>query len=91
MTHTTHVPHAHPHVAAEAADYIVVVSNDDDYHAGYHHFSEKINRKLKAGYQLHGPPISMNRILCQAMVRPGGPAHSGDSTLFFKHHVSRHD
>jgi hypothetical protein len=41
-----------------AADFIVVVSNDDDYHSSFHQFAEKINRKLRAGYQLHGQPFN---------------------------------
>jgi hypothetical protein len=68
-----------------AADYIVVVSNEDDYHSSYHHFAEKVNRKLKSGYQLHGPPFNVNQTLCQAMIRPEGTQHSGETTMFFKH------
>jgi hypothetical protein len=66
------------------ADFIVVVSNEDDYHAGYHHFADKVNRKLKAGYQLHGQPFNINHTLCQAMVRPEGPQPSGETTIFYK-------
>jgi hypothetical protein len=74
-THTTPAP----------ADYIVVVSNEDDYHSSYHHFAEKVNRKLKTGYQLHGPPFNVNQTLCQAMIRLEGAQHSGETTMFFKH------
>ena len=72
MTHTGHA----------SADFIVVVSNEDDYHTGFHHFADKVNRKLKAGYQLHGQPFNINHVLCQAMVRAEGPAHSGETTFF---------
>ena len=67
------------------ADYIVVVSNEDDFHAGFHHFSDKVNRKLKAGYTLHGPPFNINMTLCQAMVRTEGAQSSGDTTVFIQH------
>ena len=53
-------------------DFIVVVSNDDDYQSSFHHFAEKVNRKLRSGYQLHGQPLSVERSLCQAMVRMEG-------------------
>jgi hypothetical protein len=33
-------PHASTAVASGVTDYIVVVSNEDDYHAGFHHFAE---------------------------------------------------
>ncbi len=81
MTSVAYAP-----VAANSGitDYIVVVSNEDDYHAGFHHFAEKVNRKLKAGYQLHGPPFSINQTLCQAMVRHDGVPPSGDTTTFLK-------
>ena len=69
-----------------SADYIVVISNEDDFHNGFHHFAEKVNRKLKSGYQLHGPPFNINQSLCQAMLRLEGPQTSGDTTIFFKHH-----
>jgi hypothetical protein len=49
-------------------DYIVVVSNEDDYHSGFHVFADKVNRKLRAGYRLHGAPFNINQTLCQAMV-----------------------
>ena len=66
------------------ADYIVVVSNEDDIHAGFHHFAEKVNRKLKAGYELHGPPFSIHQALCQALVRVAGAEHTGDTTIFIQ-------
>ena len=50
-------------------DYLVVTSNEDDHYSGFHDFAEKVNRKLRAGYQLHGQPFSLNHIMCQAMVR----------------------
>ena len=77
QTYPTHLSHA-------SADYIVIVSNEDDYHSGFHHFAEKVNRKLKAGYQLHGQPFNINQTLCQAMLRPEGPQASGETTIFFK-------
>jgi hypothetical protein len=67
-----------------SADYIVVVSNEDDFHAGFHHFADKVNRKLKVGYTLHGPPITINQTLCQAMIRMEGAEHSGDTTIFIQ-------
>jgi hypothetical protein len=81
MTHTAHAPAVS---AAGVAEYIVVVSNEDDYHAAFHHFAEKVNRKLKAGYRLHGAPFSVNHTLCQAMVRPDDVPPSGDTTMFMK-------
>ena len=80
----THTAYASPVAAHGTADYIVVVSNEDDCHAGYHHFAEKVNRKLSAGYQLHGPPFCVNRNLCQAMVRPAGVPAGDDTTTFLK-------
>jgi hypothetical protein len=82
-THSTHSSFA-------SADYIVVVSNEDDFHSGFHHFAEKVNRKLKAGYQLHGPPFNINQVLCQAMLRSEGPQSSGETTIFFKHADDMH-
>jgi len=76
-THTTNSSLA-------AVDYIVVVSSEDDHHSSYHQFAEKVNRKLKAGYQLHGQPFNVNHTMCQAMVRPEGPQRNGDTTVFFK-------
>jgi hypothetical protein len=70
---------------AAAPDYIVIVSNEDDYHASFHHFAEKVNRKLRAGYQLHGQPFNIDRALCQALVRLGGAQQStGETTVYFK-------
>ena len=80
MTHTAHVA-----APAGVADYIVVVSNEDDHHAGFHHFAEKVNRKLRAGYQLHGQPFSVNETACQAMTRHADVPPSGDTTTFMKH------
>lgn len=80
------------HSAQKTADYIVVVSNEEDYHAGYHHFAEKVNRKLKAGYQLHGPPFNVNQALCQAMVRPADapPSSEFETKVFVKHPAGYH-
>ena len=80
----THTAHATPATAQGVAEYIVVVSNEDDYHAAFHHFAEKVNRKLKAGYQLHGAPFNVNHTLCQAMVRQADMPLSGDTTMFMK-------
>jgi len=80
----THTAHASPAVAHGAADYIVVVSSEDDYHAGFHLFAEKVNRKLRAGYQLHGSPFSVNQTMCQAMIRHADVPPSGDTTIFMK-------
>jgi len=79
-----HTAHAHSPAAFGVTDYIIVVSNEDDYHAGFHHFAEKVNRKLKGGYQLHGPPFSINQTMCQSMVRHDGVPPSGDTTIFRK-------
>ena len=81
MTHTAHAPAA---VAHGAADYIVVVSSEDDYHAGFHLFAEKVNRKLRAGYHLHGSPFSIHQTMCQAMIRHADVPPSGDTTMFMK-------
>ena len=81
MNHSAHPSH---HGAHKAVDYIVVVSNEEDSHAGYHHFAEKVNRRLKAGYLLHGQPFSISQVLCQAMVRPADVLPSGETTIFFK-------
>ena len=72
------------HSAQGTADFIVVVSNEDDYHSSFHHFVEKVNRKLRAGYQLHGQPFNINQTLCQAMIRPDGAQPSGETTIFYK-------
>jgi hypothetical protein len=76
MTHTT--------------EFIMVVSDSEDYLTGYHIFSEKVNRKLRVGYELHGPPVSVERVMCQAMTRPQelngdgvfANARTGDTTYF---------
>ena len=81
MNHSAQTSHP---AASDIVDYIIVVSNEDDYHASYHHFAEKVNRKLKAGYHLLGQPVSMNRVLCQAMVRYAGAAHGGDTSAAHK-------
>ena len=73
-----------------SADYIVIVSNDDDYHSSFHHFAEKVNRKLRSGYQLHGQPFNINQTLCQAMLRPEGSQSSGETTIFFKQPEKHH-
>ncbi len=73
-----------------AADYIVIVSNEDDYHASFTHFAEKVNRKLRAGYQLHGQPFNINQTLCQAMLRLEGPQSTGDTTVLYKHPEHSH-
>ena len=74
-----------PNPALVSADYMVVVSNEDDHLSGFHHFSEKVNRKLKVGYQLHGQPFAMGKVMCQAMIRIAGPARQGDTTFFHTH------
>jgi hypothetical protein len=58
------------HLMNHPIDYIVVVSADDDYLNGYHLFAEKVNRKSRAGYQLHGQPFNIDRVVCQAMIKP---------------------
>lgn len=78
-----HTPVSHQSVH-RPVDYIIVVSNEEDHHAGYHHFAEKVNRKLKAGYQLHGPPFHVEHAICQAMVRLSDAPPSGETTVFFK-------
>ena len=83
QTHSTHSSNT-------SADYIIIVSNEDDYHAGFHHFAEKVNRKLRAGYQLHGPPFNINQTLCQAMLRPEGAQTSGETTVFYKRNEDSH-
>lgn len=77
---------------SQPADYIVVVSNEDDFHAGFHHFTERVNRKMRAGYELLGQPFAVERMMCQAMIKPAGPEgapiqasneSSGDTTMFY--------
>ena len=87
MTHSTHTSHPATH---KAVDYIVVTSNEEDHHAGYHHFADKVNRKLKAGYQLLGQPFSTGQVLCQALVRSPDVSPSGETTVFFKHPSGHH-
>jgi hypothetical protein len=81
MHHSVHGSHASAH---GMADFIIVVSSDDDHHAGYHLFAEKVNRKLRAGYQLHGQPFNVNQTLCQAMFRPAGAPVAGETAMFVK-------
>jgi hypothetical protein len=81
MPHSTHTP---PTIASDVADYIVVVSNEDDYHAGFHHFAEKVNRKLRAGYQLHGQPFSVSETICQAMMRHGDAPPGAETTMYLQ-------
>lgn len=81
MNHSAHGSHSASH---GSADYVIVVSNEDDYHASYHNFAEKVNRKLRAGYQLHGQPFNVDHTLCQAMVRPADAPSGGDTTMFMK-------
>ena len=85
MTHNA--PMSHP-AATGTTDYIVVVSTEDDFHASYHHFAEKVNRKLRAGYRLHGQPFNIKQTLCQAMVRPAGAAETGEDTTVFLQNTS---
>ena len=73
-----------------APDFIVIVSNEDDYHASFSHFSEKVNRRLRAGYQLHGQPFNINQTLCQAMLRLEGAPTSGDTTVLYKRSEESH-
>jgi hypothetical protein len=68
---------AHP-VTPKAADYIIVTSNEEDPHAGYHHFADKVNRKLRTGYQLLGQPFSTGKALCQAMIRSSDAPPAGE-------------
>jgi hypothetical protein len=71
--------------AAATTDYLVVTSNEDDQFSSFHEFAEKVNRKLRAGYLLHGQPVSINKSLCQAMVRLEGAQPSGETTVFYQH------
>ena len=81
MNHFAHKPHSG---APQNVDYIIVVSNEEYCRAGYYHFAEKVNRKLKSGYQLYGQPFNVSQVLCQAMVRSAEAPASGDTTMFFK-------
>lgn len=82
-----------PEPMANPVDFIVVVSSDDDYLNGYHLFTEKVNRRLRSGYQLHGQPFNVERVICQAMIKPveaksansqGLPESSTDTTTFYQ-------
>lgn len=88
MNHSAHTSHSGAH---RAADYIVIVSNEEDYHAGYHHFADKVNRKLKVGYQLHGQPFCVSQVLCQAMVRPADPVSADKAPASTRPATSRHE
>ena len=79
-----------PHAAADVVDYIVLVSNEDDYHASYHQFAEKVKARLKAGYQLHGSPFTVKQSLCQAMIRLATTKHNGDTLTHHKSHAAHH-
>lgn len=68
----------------------MVVSTEDDYHASYHDFAEKVNRKLKAGYRLYGQPLNVNHSLCQAMVRPVGVPAGNETAMFSKNPSGYH-
>lgn len=78
------------------ADYIVVVSPDDDYQNGYHLFAEKVNRKLRIGYELHGQPFIVERVMCQAMTKSAETTSqnghavetAGDTTSFYQRAVN---
>jgi hypothetical protein len=72
------------------ADYIVIVSSEEDYHSSFHLFAEKVNRKLRSGYQLHGQPFNINQTLCQALVRLEGAPPSGDTTVFYQRPDAHH-
>jgi len=76
----------------QTVDYIIVSSSDDDYLSGFHQFAEKVNRKLRAGFQLHGPPVGAGHYLCQALTKPitvdeNQPVETerktGDTTAFY--------
>lgn len=54
----------------QTVDYIIVTSSDDDHLSGFHQFAEKVNRKLRTGYQLHGHPVGVGHYLCQALTKP---------------------
>ena len=71
-------------LAGNVAEYIVVVSNEEDLHSGFHDFAEKVNRKLRAGYQLHGAPVGTNKLLCQALVRLEAVAPVADASTFYQ-------
>ena len=73
----------------QSTDFIVVVSDFDDYLTGYQVFAEKVNRKLRLGYQLHGQPVVVERMMCQTMTKvvPLGAESSlpsSDTTQFHR-------
>ncbi len=69
-------------VSKGIAEYLIITSTEDDYHASYHHFAEKVNRKLKAGYLLYGQPFNVNQTLCQAVILPFGVTAGNDTAVF---------
>jgi hypothetical protein len=60
------------------ADYILVVSDHEDHLNGFHYFAELVNRKLRAGYVLHGSPFHIGHVLYQAMIKPTTAANMHD-------------
>jgi hypothetical protein len=60
------------------ADYILVASDHEDHFNGFHHFAELVNRKLRAGYVLHGAPFHIGHVLYQTMIRPATAANMQD-------------
>jgi hypothetical protein len=82
-----------PEPMPNPVDFVVVVSSDDDYLNGYHLFTEKVNRRLRSGYQLHGQPFNVEKIVCQAMIKPAESKSANgdvftesttDTTAFYK-------
>lgn len=71
-------------------DFLVVVSAEDEYLSSFHQFAEKVNRKLRAGYQLHGQPFNIDKTLCQAMVRVEGFKSTSETTIFYKRAEQTH-
>jgi hypothetical protein len=53
----------------DTIDYVIVASSEDDHLSGFHQLAEKVNRKLRTGYQLHGHPVGVGHYLCQAMTK----------------------
>ena len=82
MSHTYSSQSATSPQAPPTTDFIVIVSNPDDY--SFYQFAEKVNRKLRAGYQLHGQPFNIDKALCQAMLRLEGAQSTGDTAVFYK-------
>jgi hypothetical protein len=74
------------HAAAEVADYILMVGNEDDFHVSDHHFAEKVNGKIKVDYQFYGPPFNAKQSVCRSIVRLSGLRHVGDTCLLRKPH-----